>query len=641
MPGPISHLIVQRRLGNALNAAGDPQGVAFANQLLGDHCSPYTAFGAIGPEFLLFCAKDYGDAAAHLVNGTLAVYDAMGPLLDAVSQTVAPAQTAIQTALTNLDQTLFQNTFHNIATTLNLVSVNAFAAIEALGLEVYDPFYHRYPRVQQGQPEPAWFWRDFLRSRKAGQFCSTLWKEAAGDTDLQKYALGYASHFATAVAGEPFINAIVGGPYRMHWRRNELIHKWVDAYARHALPDTVLPGTKVCLGVGGSTTYSPDAISSSSYYQLTQFPNDKLPTKLSKLWLVALSQVYGGSPQHPPMLTLNDLNSAYGLWQIWFRRSTTLGDRLPPLPVPPFGGMYGPVSPIVAQLMNSLSASMPPPPSALSAPGAWKPSQIHKTLKIFAKWMGASLHALLNWIVANAGPIMTAVISAGLQPGLAFVNWLLYQIDKALWEIYDNLRFYLVLGAIIFPEPRDLVKYPWAKAFLNTDGVDLTGGPAFDYATYPLRQVAHTNQVNVQHHLAYPNSVREDPHSEPMPKKWQGLWPDHAFLTWPSAALFNGHVYANPAIEQLLTAKSNYPPNTAVPITDPLDSATQALPAAQFGSALQLCARLIGSTLTGGHMPNFNLDADRGYAWKTWAAKTPSTINDGISPVTTNYVDAP
>jgi hypothetical protein len=368
-----------------------------------------------------------------------------------------------------------------------------------------------------------------------------------------------------------------------------------------------------------------------------------MPPKLIKLWLETMSAVYNGSP-HPPTLTAADLNSAYGLWQIWFRRTTTLGDRLPPIPVAPNGGIFGPVSQAVAQLMNSLAASLPPPPSALSAPGAWNPSHIMHTLHVFAQWMAASLQALLNWIINNAAAILALVATAGLQVALAFVNWLLYQLDKALWEIYDNLRFYLVLGAVLFPEPRDLVKYPWANAFLNTDGVQLTGGPAFDYNIYPLRQVSHSAQVNIQHHLVYPSTPRENPHAEPMPKKWQGLWPDQAFLAAPSGVPFNvSHHYANLSVDQLLAAKSNYfppPIPSAVPITDQLDTATLGTPTAQFGSALQLCARLIGSALTSGPLPNFNLDADRGYAWKTWVANTPAAINNEIL-VATHYVDAP
>ena len=46
-----------------------------------------------------------------------------------------------------------------------------------------------------------------------------MWKLAGSDDDLKRYVLGYVSHIGTDVVGHPFVNAVTGGPYRMHWKR--------------------------------------------------------------------------------------------------------------------------------------------------------------------------------------------------------------------------------------------------------------------------------------------------------------------------------------------------------------------------------------------------------------------------------------
>jgi hypothetical protein len=56
----------------------------------------------------------------------------------------------------------------------------------------------------------------------------------------------------------------------------------------------------------------------------------------------------------------------------------------------------------------------------------------------------------------------------------------------------------------------------------------------------------------------------------------------------------------------------------------------------KLGSALSFSAQLIIDGMD--DLPNFNLDGDRGYGWKTWRAVNPDQIND-ISQVDVNYID--
>ena len=56
--------------------------------------------------------------------------------------------------------------------------------------------------------------------------------------------------------------------------------------------------------------------------------------------------------------------------------------------------------------------------------------------------------------------------------------------------------------------------------------------------------------------------------------------------------------------------------------THSIDQSTWNTP--QFGSALHFCSRLIAEHID--KLPNFNLDGDRGYGWKTWRALKPDQL---------------
>jgi hypothetical protein len=70
---------------------------------------------------------------------------------------------------------------------------------------------------------------EFLRWHGSSKFAGALMSHAK--TDNQKaFALGWMTHVAALVTAEPFVNNIVGGPYRTHWWRNRLAQNFVDAW---------------------------------------------------------------------------------------------------------------------------------------------------------------------------------------------------------------------------------------------------------------------------------------------------------------------------------------------------------------------------------------------------------------------------
>ncbi len=49
-------------------------------------------------------------------------------------------------------------------------------------------------------------------------------------TRSKAFALGWLCHLAGSVTAEPFVNNIVGGPYRTHWWRNRLAQNFIDSW---------------------------------------------------------------------------------------------------------------------------------------------------------------------------------------------------------------------------------------------------------------------------------------------------------------------------------------------------------------------------------------------------------------------------
>jgi hypothetical protein len=621
MPGPIVHLIVQQRLAGRLRRREIElnRPPTLADLLAKDQCSPYAGFGSMGPDFLFFSTREYGSAIGDLTNYIFKAYDALEPFIDFYEDHIEPVIDAAEDAITAVDQALFNGIFTDLSNLSAALSTTAITAVGSVVTSHVDLFYGFRPKIQEGAAEKDWYWFDFLHYRRTGQFCSRMWQlaEQANDDDLRRYVLGYTSHIGTDVVGHPFVNSVVGGPYRMHSKRHKLVENWIDAYARNVFPDG--PKTKGCLNLTGDDTYVANAINGSYYYRLCAFPDEKLPPKLGEMMLKAMADVYGGMA-HPPDFSFDDLDDTYRLWLMWFRRATSFGSMHPPTPVPPPGSA---AAALVSDYVGGLP-SFPGGGSGGGGGGGFSILDIFAAIVGFVEWLGELVKYTIDWIITHVVDIFLLPITEAL----ALLKWLIYQIHKGLYQIYDNLRWTLVLGGYFFPEPQDLSKEPWRRALLNTSFTALTGGGSANFCFYPRKQVDH-DLTSTEHHLVFPTTPAELPYAEPMPKELYGTFPEQ-FIA--------GSFPFDPAIKSLYEAKGPYnlafygdpakPANCASPTsatfdwTHELDAATWNTP--QFGSAIDFSARLIATRLE--KLPNFNLDGDRGYAWQTWRAKDPADI---------------
>jgi hypothetical protein len=606
-------MIVQQRLSALLKELGGESGHRYADILDTDLCSPYSGFGSMGPDFLFFSLKEYRGPLNDLVNFWFDVYDALDPLIKFHQKYIEPVADAIDGAVSAADDVLFKGLFQQLGNTADELRNTALTAAGVIVTDNIDLYYPFYPKVQQGEPESKWYWVDMLHERRTGMFASHLWELAAGDKDLQRYALGYASHFGTDVVGHSVVNAISGGPFRTHWHRHKLVENWIDAYARAHYQDNAQ--IKKCLNIGSEDVYVSNAISGSYYYRLTEFPGGKLPRKLATMLAQAMKNVYAGAP-HPVFLSAEDLDTTYRLFLKWFKRITSIGDAQPPTPVLPPGAAS-------LSLIKDYTSGYPSLGfSGGSSGGSPSFRDILAGLFAFAKWLGEGLAYTIEWIVTHSVDILTLPY----VEALALVKWSLYQIQKLNWDMYDTLRFKLVIGGYMNPEPRDLVKWPYGQAFINTAFTHLTGGPPSNFIVHPRKQEGHGVAGPIDHHVFYPGVVQEQPHAEPAPLPFFG--------TNPEVFISQGHSY-DPKIERLYDCKGPYGPNDA--FTHHIDNSTWSGP--QLGSALSFCARLISQRLEDpAGLPNLNLNSDRGYGWKTWRAKDPENIETN-NPIHVDYID--
>ncbi|MEC0128480.1 zinc dependent phospholipase C family protein [Paenibacillus pabuli] len=607
MPGPITHLIVQQKLATYLHEMRRPD---LAKMLRDQPCSPYTGFGSIGPDFLFFSMKEYGPDFANLINTYFEIYETLQPFIDFYEKHVKPMEEKIDEGINWIDEKLFHGLLQQLRDVVSTIISGALHKLASVLTDKVDLFYAVYPKVQKGAPENDWYWFDTLHYRKSGTFCSNMWKLAKDDEDLKRYCLGYASHIGTDIVGHPFVNTIVGGPYRTHWHRHKLVENWIDAYMLNDDAKMQRQTFRDCNLSSGEERFSFNSISGSYLYKSCQFEDDKLPKKLGEMFISSLNITFKDIP-HPPMLSLEDLDSTYRLWLSWFKKATESGLAVKPKPVDPPGGAS-------KELWVDFIKGLPRFPKDLSGRGGRRISirDFFRSMQSFLEYLKDVALYVVDWTISHIGDIVTL----GYWEGIQLLKYLLYQIHKVMYDFYDNCRFSLVVAGYLFPESEDLTKHPWGLCFVNTSFAHLTGGGVADFSKYPLKQ-EHHGFSTPEDHLIYPQTFAEEPFAEPAPRPFYGKFPTYF--------VYEAQKSWSDQIERLYDCTIPYGENDSTHSIDHLTWEN-----GQLGNALQCSADLIVSRME--DLPNFNLDGDRGYGWKTWSTNVSGPLDD-INPLDVNY----
>jgi len=77
-----------------------------------------------------------------------------------------------------------------------------------------------------------WWWMDILHYRRTSKFARRLVElaEISGSEIQLAYAYGYMSHVAADIVGHPYVNSMVGGPFRNHALRHMVIESLLDVH---------------------------------------------------------------------------------------------------------------------------------------------------------------------------------------------------------------------------------------------------------------------------------------------------------------------------------------------------------------------------------------------------------------------------
>ena len=228
MPTAGTHITLIERL------ALDPQFTPLLGDPLADETDPaglqmrYAKLGAIGPD-LFYALMDYGGEMQDLVN-FFAKYSGAVECMGHAMHDLEAFGTKVSSDVTFGASNAAKQTLDEIGGVVK----NTMAIVKEMAVVVVTDSYNFFTifeaKRQKDKARTEWFWADYLHYVRSGRFVSALFEGAGDDPNLRAYAYGYLSHYVTDVIGHPFVNQVVGAPFRMYWQRHHLVENFMDGY---------------------------------------------------------------------------------------------------------------------------------------------------------------------------------------------------------------------------------------------------------------------------------------------------------------------------------------------------------------------------------------------------------------------------
>ncbi|MFG3551463.1 hypothetical protein [Streptomyces sp. NPDC047725] len=503
------------------------------------------------------------------------------------------------------------------------------------------------PRVKQ-PPVTDRDQRDVLHGHHVSAFWDSLQRRAAASPDprLRAFGLGICVGYAGPLCGNPYINGVVGAPYRNHWWRHQWVSQYVDAWVwgydrtRRRIrlsgqeivfppPPAALTGNRVPVppyqawqniagaelqerfAIGGIT---PTAVLD-TFRDGTPFPGF-LPAELVTLWLDCYSTAHGtGDP-----VDASGLQEAYALLWLttWLNSSEALFGATPPQQVndPDDCGARPPWVNVDGSVVVGGTTVRPPDPAMPD------PSVSELASGIAAAILGG-IAFLLSAGAAGIASIVAAVALVDdatdpdwdeLRCHTGWVNSYLEQLDIAFRDLllvtglgppyaeqlaHNEIQFQSHNGAIV-PDDAALntCRSPSAR-----EGKDYPAGP-WNGATSDW--------------TSYPSGPPEAPRTMSYP---EGSWFPRHFLDGLTF-IDNGSTTV-PRYTSIQTNPLDSPMGKPS-VLDPAEweermSLAEAGDSRQkpFGNAVAVALALLGRS-SDQKLLDWDLDGDRGIGWPTW-----------------------
>jgi hypothetical protein len=593
MPGPASHLIIMDL--EIQRAFADPS--TFGGPVL-DALTNHkreAALGSIGPDMIFWA--DWGEYSP-VVNAVFDIYQTIDEVYDKLAAIWAPVGDAIDKVTNSLTGGLVSE----IQETVALVEGIIQSAIIRLITEQVDLLgMFLKPDLQtkgSASRVPDWNWLDFTHHRRTGRMARALIARAhqSNDPVQRAYACGWLSHVTADVVGHAYVNTAVGGPYRSHWQRHFIQEKFMDTWvwgfyrSGATMPSSVQPNE-----IPFDYAAWPN-VNAASLHELINLGDD-LPMSLQNLIVQGLTDAYLQVP-HPnvkgtiPFLQAEHINRAYQML-LQALELMTGKDRNLPRPEPPsvFNDDAPPGFPVPGGGSGSGSGG--------SSGGSFSLLSLLQAILDFIKDLFEYVHDLVLWLISQVTTPLT-------YP----VRYALYLLQLALYEIYRQYRWALCLSGYAFPDPDQLFN-PLAQQFIN---------PSANVQSMPRREWPE-EQENC---LFFPAacSTPQPPGCIEPPAVTSGpyfRWP----LNYPfwfiegeptNLDMEKALAEADSPAATLRLGRRLFPFPAGVPYRGSL------------GSAMDFFLRRAREVAHGGGgesqlvLPDWNLDADRGYAFKCWEA---------------------
>lgn len=632
MPGPaMHHMIVDRLKSRVQQNAGlgqtlSPADYAALQGLLADpkHL-PYLFLGCQGPDFLFFNTKDMNPTLGKLVELYFDVYDFIEEfkrtLLAAVPQPVLDALAAFDEAVDDVieDSALLseiQQTFDDLNRLLDgfMATLTEMVKKFISDFNLFDILSHPY---RDGvASDEKWWWFDALHYRKTGQFATAL-LEATRDmsSPLHLYAMGYLTHVAADTVGHPYVNLYCGGPYRSQSQRHKTGENFQDVFNHLGVTNQDWNYSKLHALYNFNFTGVIDDDEPDAF---TNMPDD-----LAQLIANTLNSLYqedaDPDPDYGAAITAEDINDTYRIWYRWFKSATDTGTLPPPVAY----SLTAELREVWEKTVDNLEEAGDLIESAVDSAGDFG------ILSIFL-----ILAALVVAAVMAAAALADGVAGAIATLGTSTIRYAACLIYEQLYNAFQNFRLGVALNGLAFPM-REHLGEPRFRQFITPAMPDSTGVNAAMIAPFlptlrwlpdllgdPLGAI-----FNQERHLVYPVTAGEKAAVPAAPGSYFNQLPTHYAF---------GRIPLN---RELIDRLTQLPGGG-----DLSEDALRAVLDGTLGNGVDLSGELYDRWFQGRRLPDFNLDADRGYGYLCWtqrgdAVNFPTTLVTNVSAADPTMVD--
>jgi hypothetical protein len=674
MPGPYIHMSSMRHAAERLGRGYQPikstriplPGAVGVNptelsRLLTEHVN-FASIGAIGPD-LFFFLPDFRDVKVGPVEINLSsvlvgvldfldgMYAVLDPFITKYERFLGPLSENLEEEVSRLTGGLSE-AVSGVMGDLRGILITLVEDLLSHEIAFFDFFSLGF---NHGYDNRQFLWSDMLHYRKTGAFGQALWHGAAKSDDdgLKAYALGYLTHMATDVTGHAMVNAIAGGPFRLHWQRHHLVENHLDSL--WCLTDPLRPGSPsqygqltesalyfdIAFGPDGKPVARPpypagDTLRERYVRRRTLDIDSELPQPVAELLLTAMEEVfYVDGDLHPQILRDDDgkpnvdlIQKTYGLLFRFLKMTTTDG--------------FAHARPEPPGVFPNLDFPKWSDPAADSAPGDdagdgsfW--DDLLDFLLSIVKVIGYIVDVAL-WLATLPWALLADVVTYPVRLGIY------YALELPLWHLFKSVRSALVMTGYLAPMDDEIatgltrVGFPDGAAFAEIVALmdDVFGGievaamveerATWRDPSYPRLSV----KDEYRSPWLYPGTKPELPGTDRTAKDPDAWFNNHPVTASPHGrgadvrALFD-MVMGDPTVRDgLESATTPGQADVAGANVTPVEHLGDAVSFSQYLCWLATRDRGDGrkAPVPGGNGPpamiDWNLDADRGYGYHCW-----------------------